>query len=73
MLERVNPPQKRWGGGEVGRGSIRERGCWGNVRGTAMIGDSVSAHIPVYLFKRERLSVSEVEEGRRLQKNFLKF
>ena len=45
----------------------------GNVRGTAMIRDSVSAHIPVYLFKRERLSVSEVEEGRRLQKIFLKF
>ena len=38
-----------------------------------MIQDSVSAHIPVYLFKRERLSVSEVREGRRLQKNFLKF
>ena len=38
-----------------------------------MIQDSVSAHIPVYLFKRERLSVSEVEEGRRLHKNFLKF
>ena len=38
-----------------------------------MIQDSVSAHIPVYLFKRERLSVSEVEEGRRLQKIFLKF
>ena len=38
-----------------------------------MIQDSVSAHIPVYLFKRERLSVSEVEERRRLHKNFLKF
>ena len=38
-----------------------------------MIRDSVSAHIPVYLFKRERLSVSEVEERRRLLKNFLKF
>ena len=38
-----------------------------------MIQDSVSAHIPVYLFKRERLRVSEVEEGRRLQKIFLKF
>ena len=38
-----------------------------------MIRDSVSAHIPVYLFKRERLSGSEVREGRRLQKNFLKF
>ena len=38
-----------------------------------MIQDSVSAHIPVYLFKREWLRVSEVEEGRRLQKIFLKF
>ena len=38
-----------------------------------MIQDSVSAHIPVYLFKRERLRVSEVEERRRLHKNFLKF
>ena len=35
-----------------------------------MIRDSVSSHVPVYLFKRERLSVSEVEEGRRVQKNF---
>ena len=38
-----------------------------------MIQDSVSAHIPVYLFKREWLRVSEVEERRRLHKNFLKF
>ena len=38
-----------------------------------MIQDSVSAHIPVYLFKKERLRVSEVEGRRRLQKIFLKF